>query len=195
MKSPLRWHEYAGNLGVFSDEGIFGFGMIEIEAGQKSFPTAGGVAGFADLLERAFVGIDVARGAGIEFHVLITSGTARRVGLVTFFAGNFYVKASERIFCLGVIEILGGLPAFHVVALGAFASELAFVRIGVAGRAIRGLAEEGLGEVLHFDQLAICRKHVRGSVAFFAGQRSVFAFELVAGEFVIELLPRGFPAD
>lgn len=184
-----------GNLGVFPNERIFGFGMIEIEAGQESFPTAGSVAGFADLLKRTFVGIGVARGAGVELHVLITSSTARCVGLVTFLARNFYVKSSERVFCFGVIEILGGLPTFHVVALGAFASELAFMRIGVAGRAIRGLAEEGLREVLHFDQLAICRKHVRGRVAFFTDQRSVFAVELVTGEFVIELLQRGFPVD
>lgn len=146
------------------------------------------MAGFTRFPELALVGIDVARAAGIEFHVLIACSTARRVGLVTFFAGDFYVQAGERIFSLRVIEILGSLPAIHVVAFRAFISKLTLVRIGVAWRAIRRLAEEGLGEVLHFDQLASAGEHVRRSVTFFAGQRSVFAFELVASELVIELL-------
>ena len=91
------------------------------------------------------MGIDVARGAGVELHVLVTSGTTRRVGLVALFTGNLYMQAGQRIFRFGVVKILGSLPAFDVVALGTFVAELAFVRIAVAWRAIGRLAEEGFG--------------------------------------------------
>ena len=64
---------------------------------------------------------------------------------VTSHAGNLHVFSDQRIFRFGVVEILGGLPAFDVVALGTFVAKLAFVRIAVARRAIRRLAEEGFG--------------------------------------------------
>ena len=42
---------HAGNLHVFSDQRIFRFRVIEIEAGQKVFPSRRGVATLARLLE------------------------------------------------------------------------------------------------------------------------------------------------
>ncbi len=83
----------AGNLDVLSHQRVFGFGVIEIETGQKGLPAAGGVTGFARLLERSFVRIDVAGTAGIKFHVLIARRTARSVGLVALFARNFNMQA------------------------------------------------------------------------------------------------------
>ncbi len=165
----------ASNLGMLSDQRIFRFRVIEIEAGKQVLPAAGGVATLAGLLELALVWIDVARRAGVEVHVLVASGSARRIGFVALFAGDFYVQARQRIFRFGVIKILGSLPAFHVVALGTFVAKLAFVRIGVAGSAVRGLAEERLRQVLHLDEFAICRKHMRRRVTFFTRKWSVFA--------------------
>ena len=166
----------AGNLGMFSDQRILRFGVIEIEAGQAEFFQLLVVWQVSqDFLNSPLWGSMWHAAAGVEFHVLIACGSARRIGLVAFFAGNLYVQAGERIFRFGVIEILGSLPAFHVVALGAFVSELALVRIGVAGSAIRGLAEERLRQVFHFDEFTICRKHMRRRVTFFTRKWSVFA--------------------
>lgn len=88
---------HARNLNVFSNQRIFRFGVVEIKAGQKIFPTAGGVAAFTRFLEFTLVGIDVTRGAGIELHVLITNRAARRFRLVTLLARNSDVQASEGI--------------------------------------------------------------------------------------------------
>ena len=151
-----------------------------------------GIAGF---LESAFVRIDVACRAGIEFHVLITDGPTGHIGLMTFFARHFAVKAREGIASLGMVEVLGFFPAFHVMALGAFNAQLALVRIGMAGNAVRWLSKEGFVQILHFDQGAIRRNHVRRSVAFFAGQIGVFAFELIARQPMFELLFRRFPMN
>lgn len=195
FKIAIQVAGYAGNLHVFSDQGIFCFGMIEVEAGQKSFPTAGGVARLARLLEFTLVGIGVAGAAGIELHVLVARRTAGSLCLVALFTSDLYVQAGKGIFRFGVVEILGRFPAFDVMALGTFVSKLAFVRIGVTGNAIGGLAEERLAEVLHLDEFAIGGKHVRRGVAFFAHEAGVFAFELVAGLFVIKFLQGRFPAD
>jgi hypothetical protein len=46
--------------------------MIEVEASQHRFPTARGMASVTSLLELAAMWIDVARGAGIKLHVLIS---------------------------------------------------------------------------------------------------------------------------
>lgn len=88
---------HAGNLNVFPNQGILRFGVVEIKAGRKIFPTAGGVAAFARFLELTLVGIDVTNGAGVELHVLITNRTAQRVRPVTLLARNFDVQASEGI--------------------------------------------------------------------------------------------------
>jgi len=78
---------------VFAEQGEFCFGVIEIEACEQSFPTAGGVAGLAGFLELALVRINVATGAGREFHVVIAGSTAWGIGLVALFAGHLYVQA------------------------------------------------------------------------------------------------------
>jgi hypothetical protein len=83
----------AGYLDVLAEQGIFGFGVVEIESGKQVFPAACGVAGFATLFEFTLVGIDVAGGAGGKFHVLVAGRTAWSVGLMAFFAGDFRVEA------------------------------------------------------------------------------------------------------
>jgi len=171
--------------------------VIEIEAGQQILPAAGDVTALAGFLEGTLVRIDVTSGAGVELHILVTSRASRCVGFVALFAWNLYVESCQRIPCFGVIEILGSLPAIDVVALGTFIpiSKLTFVRIRVARRANRRLAEEGLGQILHFNQFTVGRKHVRRGMALFTGEGSVLAFQFEAGEFVIELLQTRFPAN
>ena len=88
----------ASNLDMPSNQRIFRFRVIEIEAGKQILPGAGGVATLARLLEFTLVRIDVARRAGVELHVLIASGSARSIGFVALFARNFYVQARQRIF-------------------------------------------------------------------------------------------------
>ena len=153
------------------------------------------MARFAGFLELAFVGIDVAGGAGVEFHVLIVNGPARSFGLVALFASYFNVQAGEGITSLGMIEFLGGLPTFDVVAFGAFVAELAFVGIAMAGSAIGGLAEERLGEIFHLNEFPIGGKHVRRSVALFASNIGVLTLQFVAGLQVIEFLERRDPTN
>lgn len=186
---------HARNLNVFSNQRIFRFGVVEIKAGQKIFPTAGGVAAFTRFLEFTLVGIDVTRGAGIELHVLIKNRAARRFRLVALLARNFDVQASEGITSLRVVKILSCFPTFHVVALSAFVAELPFVRIAVAGSATWRLPKKRFAEVLHLDEFAIGGKHVRGRVALFANQIGVFALQFVARELVIEFLQRRIPAN
>ncbi len=94
-----------------------------------------------------------------------------------------------------MIEVLGGFPTLHVVTLCTFAAELAFVRIAVAGRTTGGLAKEGFGKILHLDEFAIGRKHVRRSVTFFANKCGVLAFEFITRKPMIKFLLRRFPAD
>ena len=160
---------------MLSDQRIFRLRVIELEDGKQILPAAGGVATLAGLLELALVRIDMACRAGIELHVLIASGSARRIGFVALFARNLYVQARQRIFRFRVIKIFCGLPAFYVVALGTFVAKLAFMRIGMARSAIRGLAEERFRQVLHFNKFAIGWEHMRRRVTFFTRQWSVSA--------------------
>src|SRR5580700_9576597 len=88
---------HAGNLRVLSDERIFRFRVVEIIPRQHRLPAAGGMAGLAGFLELSRVRINVAGGAGVEFHVAIPRRPSRQIRLVTFFAGNLYMQAGERI--------------------------------------------------------------------------------------------------
>ncbi len=88
-----------------------------------------------------------------------------------------------------------GFPVFDIVAFCAVVAELAFVRIGMAGRASGRLPEEGFRRIVVFDQCFVCRKHVRRGVALLAGQGSVFTFEGVAGQAMIEVLFRRLPVN
>ena len=153
------------------------------------------MAGFAGFLEFAFVRIEVAVGAGGEFHVVIAWRAAGRIGLVALFAGDLYVQTGEGIARFCVIEILGGFPVLNVVALRALTAELAFVRIVVARGAIGRKAEVGFREVVILDEGFFGGDHVRGCVAFFAGHGAVLALQRITGQTVIEFWRRRFPVD
>jgi len=141
------------------------------------------------------VRIDVAVDAFRELHVLVANRAAGRIRLVAFLARNLDVLASQEKARLGVIKLFGGLPIGEVVALQAVVTELALVRIFVAGDAILRKPKEGLGEILHFDESALVSHHIHRRVASFASDAGVFSFEDVAGKPVIELFLRALPMD
>jgi len=184
-----------GHLLMLSEQGILGFGMIEIVARKHGFPTAGRVAGVARLLEFALVRIEVAVIALAKLHVLVARGSTRRVWFVALFAGYLGVESGKGVACLGVVEIFGGLPALDVVALGALIAELALMGVGVARDARGSLTKEGFGQVLIFDEWLDGGNHVRGCVAFFASDTNVLAFQGVSGQTVIELFLGRFPVN
>lgn len=120
--------------------------------------------------------IEVARGAGVKLYVFVACRAACRVWFVAFLASYLEVQSSQWITRFGVIELLRSLPALCVMALSAFVTELTFVGIGVAGRAIGRLAKERSGRIPVLDERFDRRKHVRGGVAPFARNVGMLAF-------------------
>ncbi len=94
-----------------------------------------------------------------------------------------------------MIKFACGFPRFKGVALHTVIAKATFVRVAMAGHAARSLAEEGLAEILHSDEIATGGQHVRRSVALYAGCDGVFAFEFVAAEIVIEFLEGSGPLN
>ena len=137
----------AGHGGMLAEQRIFGLGVVEIVTGKHGFPTACGVAGIASLLELATVGIQVAIGAGREFHVLIADGAPGGVRFVTLFTGHFDVQSGQGITRLRMVEARH-FPRFDVVTLGALIAEGAFVGIGMTRGTGGRLCEERLRWVL-----------------------------------------------
>src|SRR6267378_1587297 len=133
---PFQMALGAANLGVFSEEGVFGLGMVESKSWEQFFPSRGGVTFFAALLEGAFVRIDMAVDAGLELHVPVARRAAGHIRFVALLAFDLDVKTRQRIAGLGVIELLCRLPVHVIMTLQAFVSELAFVHIFVARYAI-----------------------------------------------------------
>ena len=183
------------NLDMLPEERILCLGMVEIKTGQHGLPATGGVTSFARLLEFAFVWVDMARRASIKLHVPVARRATGSVGLVALFTGHLDVETSKWITRLGMIEILCGFPAFHVMAFGALVPELAFVRVSVAALAIACKPEIRFGGILSFDEGPIGRGHMRGCMTLLARYGSVFSFEIVARQAVIELFLRRLPAN
>jgi len=151
------------------------------------------VAVFAALLKSAFVRVEVAVGASREANASESRLPAGRVRLMTFFARHTDVQTSQRVAGLGMVEVLRGLPVVGVVAALAIVSELALVRIGVAGEAILREAKERFVELFVFDQGAVAGLQIFRRVTLGARDVCVFAFEGVAGQLVVELLLRRLP--
>ena len=184
----------AADLGMFSEQRVLGLRMVECKARQQLFPARRGVAIFAALrLERAFVRIDVAVEAGLEFHILITCRTARHIRLVAFLALHLDVQTRQRIAGLGVIELLGRLPVRKIMALQTIVPELAFVHIFVTRHAILRQTEKGLRKIFHLDECAFLVNHVARQVAFLAGNACMLALQVVPRQPVIKLFLRRLP--
>jgi hypothetical protein len=166
------------HLLVFSEQGVFGFRVIEVlaEAGGHLFPSGGRVTRLASLLEAAVVNVGMAIGALGERKSGI-SWLAVRASRMAFLALHLGVQTGERIACLGVVELLDGgerFPVGEVVALLAICAEPPLVRILVAGSARLGNAKESLAQVFDLDDPAVGWRHVVGRVAAIAGQAGVF---------------------
>jgi hypothetical protein len=94
-----------------------------------------------------------------------------------------------------VVETLRCLPIVDVVTPLAILSELALVRIGVAGDAILRKAEERFAGIFVFDLGAVAGLHILRCVTLRTRDVCVFAIEGVAGQLVVELLLRWLPVD
>ena len=57
--------------------------------------------------------------AGRKLHVLVAHRPAGEIWLMAFLTGHLHVLAGQRITCLRVVELLGGLPIRKVVTLQA----------------------------------------------------------------------------
>jgi len=124
--------------GMLAKQRIFGLRMVKRKSRKDLLPTGRGVARFAPLGKRTLVRVEVAIRTSAKLHVLVAGRAAWSVRFVALFASHLNVQPGQRIACLGVIKLLGGLPIGYVVAFGAFVAELAFVWIRMAGKAILG---------------------------------------------------------
>ena len=184
----------ATHLQVHSGQRKFRFRMVELD-GQvvHLLPPAGRMAGFARGLEGSLVRIRMAGRAGIELESGELYSLVRPGWQVAFSAGNLRVHASQRIFCLRMIELLGLFPVRKIVAARAIVAKLAFVRIGVAGNAICRKSQIRSGEVLFLNQRPLGRCDVHWRMAFLARDAAMLFNQRIAGKPMVELPERWLP--
>ncbi len=183
------------DLGMLSEERVLRLRMVELKSQLQFFPSRGGVAFFAALLEGAFMRIDMAVDASIELHVPVASRTAGHIRLVALLAGDLNVKSRQRIAGLGVIEQLCGFPVRKIMTSQTIVSELAFVHILVARYAILRQPEKRLRKILHLEERAFLGNHVSRHVAFLAREASMLSFQVVASQAMIKLFLQRLPVD
>ena len=94
-----------------------------------------------------------------------------------------------------MVELFCRFPIRKIVTSLAFVSELALVRVLVAGDTVLCQSKERFGDILHFDERALIANHIARHVTLFAGNAGMFAFQLVPRQFMIELLLRRLPVD
>src|SRR5579862_5839991 len=127
----------ASNAGMLPIQRKWRLRMVELKFTGQLLPAARRMARFAALLKLTPVRIGMTRRALGESNIAKTSGAARRVRLMAFFAGDVRMEPGQRESRLGVIEGLGRFPVLHVVASRALRTKLTFVRIAMARRATR----------------------------------------------------------
>jgi hypothetical protein len=178
----------AADRGVFAEQRISCFCVIKTEARKQFLPTCRSVTGLATLWrERPFVRIYVTVNAGAEFHVSESGWSARFIRLVALFAGHLDVHSRQRIARFRVVELLRRFPVVDVVTALAIVSQLALVRVRVAGKAVLRQTEESFCQISVLNQWAQRRREVFGSVTLLACQAHVLAFEPVPRPLVVEL--------
>lgn len=146
---------------MFSEQRIFGLGMIEVLADRSHrnlLPAPGVMAGLAALRKASPVRVAMAIRALIEGD----SDVARFVvgsGCVTFLAGYVRMQSGQRVSGLEVIELSDRhcLPVVVIVALQAIRTQASFVFVLVAGDTGRGNSQEGPVEVFELDIRALGR--------------------------------------
>lgn len=145
------------------------------------------MACLAALDETSTVRIAVAIRALTESNAGV-SGLAVRPGCVTLLASHLGVQSSQRVACLGMVELAYGdrLPVVIGVALQAVRTQATLVLVFVAGDAVRGQSQEGSGEIFDLDPRPLGWSNVLWSVALVTGQAGVFALERVSALLVVE---------
>ena len=164
--------------------------MIEVAADRTQrdlFPTLGVVARLATLREASVMRIGVAVGTFAEGDTGI-AWFAGRVWGVAFLALHADVRSRQGISRLGMVKWPDreGFPVHIVVALLAISAQPPLMRVLVTGGTGLREAEKTVRQILRLNQGAGRRFDMFGGVAPGAGHSSVFAFEDVAGELVIE---------
>jgi len=161
--------------------------MVESKSRQQFLPSRSGVTFFAALFERASVRIDMAVDASLELHVPVTCRTTGHIRFVALLTVHLEVQTCQRIACLGVIELFGGLPIHVIMTLQAIVSELAFVHIFVAWHAILRQPEKGFRDIFHLDERALLGNHVGRRVALLTSKAGMLSFQDVTRQPVIKL--------
>lgn len=182
-------------LEVHAKKRIFRFRMVELNGHAELLPPTRRVTGFAGSFEGSLMWVRMAGDAGIKLDSRILYGIIRSKGKVALVAGDLRVQASQRIFCLGMVELLYVLPVGEIVAALAVPAKLAFVGICVARDTFLRKAQKGVGEILALNQRSIRGNHVRGGVTFLALDTSMLIHERIAGQPMIELLERWLPMN
>lgn len=111
------------------------------------------------------------------------------LGDVAFLTRHFLMTSRQRKRCARVIESRSGSPRFRLVAPATLVPFLPAMRVLMAGYAFAMQTEEGAIHIFQFDLATGGGRNVFGSVALFASERLVFAFERKPGlRSVIECL-------
>lgn len=94
-----------------------------------------------------------------------------------------------------MIDLRRGLPVGEVMALHAILPKLAAMDVLVTRIAFLRQSEEGLSQVVHFDQWPLGLADMRRRMALAAFESRVLALQWIASLIVIEGLKRRLPVD
>jgi hypothetical protein len=145
------------------------------------------VALLTGLFESAMMRIQVTGCAGRKMHVLEPRRPPGDVRLVAFLAIHLNVQAGQGIACLRVIELFRSFPVAYVVTTLTIRPQLAFMKIFVAGGAVRGEPNIGSRNIFLRDEAFDRLGYMGRRVTFLASHRRVLAFERVSRLTVIKL--------
>jgi len=138
---------------VLAQQRVPRLGVIKSKDWEQFFPAGGPVAGLATLRrERPFMWVHVTINAGAESHIAESRWSAGFIRLMAFFTSHFDVHPRQRITRLRMVELLRGFPIVYVVTALAIVSQLVFVRVRMAGKAVLRQAEEALRQVFVLNQ-------------------------------------------
>ncbi len=186
----------AGNGLVLAQKRIFRLRVVEAFETLDVLPVGGRVAGLARRGEAALVRIGVAgcalfEGKADEFDI----GFRIRQRGMALLAGDFLVRAGQRVLGCRMMEARGRLPALECMAAGAIGAQLPVVFVAVATGAVAGQTEIRAIQILDEDAGAGSQRNVIGFVALLAGHGGMAAFEHIARLAMIEGFAAGFPMD
>lgn len=119
--------------------------------------------------------VRVAVDASVELDPRVFDDVCGSGGKVTLLAHDLRMHAGQRVFCFRMIELFCLFPVVKVrVAAFAIRPELPFMRIRMARSAVLGQTEIGPVQICQLYERLIGGNHVRGAMAFLAGDSGVF---------------------